>query len=94
MKTAIGVLIGLAMIGAVLRAGQTAGDTRPRADALAVQAPEVHVARRPHRAMRIRTCSTSSAPLRALCPALRPALAPAPGVAEGRRIAQLGTQNL
>ena len=45
MKTAIGVLIGLAMIGAVLRAGQAAGDTRPRADALAVQAPEVHVAR-------------------------------------------------
>ena len=34
MKSAIGVLIGIAMIGAVLRAGQTAG-----------QAPEAHVAR-------------------------------------------------
>ena len=33
------------MIGAVLRAGQTAGDSRLRADALAGQAPEVHVAR-------------------------------------------------
>ena len=44
MKNAIGVLIGIAMIGAVLRAGQ-AGDTRPRADASAVQAPEVHIAR-------------------------------------------------
>ena len=45
MKTAIGALIGLAMIGAVLRAGQTAGDTRLRAQASAVQAPEVHIAR-------------------------------------------------
>jgi metallo-beta-lactamase class B len=45
MKNAIGVLIGIAMMGAVLRAGQTAGDSRPRADASAVQAPEVHVAR-------------------------------------------------
>jgi metallo-beta-lactamase class B len=45
MKNAIGVLIGIAMFGAVLRAGQTAGDTRPRADASAVQAPEVHIAR-------------------------------------------------
>jgi len=45
MKNAIGVLIGIVMIGGVLRAGQTAGDTRPRADVLAVQAPEVHVAR-------------------------------------------------
>ena len=45
MKNAIGALIGIVMIGAVLRAGQTAGDTRPRADASAVQAPEVHIAR-------------------------------------------------
>ena len=45
MKSAIGVLMGVAMMSAVLRAGQTAGDTRARADASAVQAPEVHIAR-------------------------------------------------
>ena len=45
MKSAIGVLMGVAMMSAVLRAGQTAGDSRLRADALAAQAPEVHVAR-------------------------------------------------
>jgi len=75
MKSAIGVLIGIAMIGAVLRAGQTAGDTRS-----AVQAPEVHIAR-------AKTAAGNDYQnlFNFLCPAPSPPPGPAPSPAAGLR---------